>query len=112
MYNEEEYFKYTNQQKLKTKQMDTIKSTLSLQQELPEADKNSLYFIDWGKVTNVNDLMVIIASMGISFSPYHPAWERIKGFVDYTNPMPVPNQPQQQKVEEKEFKLPKLKTIK
>ncbi len=91
--------------------METIKSTLSLQQniELPEADKNSLYFVDWTKVTNVNDLMVIIASMGISFSPYHPAWDRIKGFVDYSNPMPLPNQPQAPKAEN--VNLPKLKKV-
>ena len=86
--------------------MQTTKTTLSLQQniELPEADKNSLYFIDWTKVNNVNDLMVIIASMGISFSPYHPAWDRIKGFVDYSNPMPLPNQPKAEPIN-----LPKIK---
>jgi len=67
--------------------MQTVKSTLSLDQETPTPDMNSLYFVDWDKVSNVNDLMVIIASMGISFSPYHPAWDRIKGFVDYSNPI-------------------------
>lgn len=85
--------------------MQTTKTTLSLQQDLPEADKNSLYFINWEKVNNVNDLMVIIASMGISFSPYHPAWDRIKGFVDYSNPIPLPNQ--QPKTEP--INLPKIK---
>ena len=95
--------------------MQTVKSTLSLEKEAPKPDMNSLYFIDWEKVTNVNDLMVIIASMGISFSPHHPAWDRISGFVDYSNPIQLPQQPQQiQKAETPKFEkmdLPKLKTI-
>ena len=90
--------------------MQTVKSTLSLEKEAPKPDMNSLYFIDWEKVTNVNDLMVIIASMGISFSPHHPAWDRISGFVDYSNPIPLPQQPQQTPKFEK-MDLPKLKTI-
>ena len=70
--------------------METIKTTLDFTQSLPKADPNSLYFIDWSKINNVNDLMIIIAAMGISFSPHHPAWERIKGFVDYSNPINLP----------------------
>jgi hypothetical protein len=88
--------------------MQEQKTTISLQQELPPADMNALYLIDWEKVTSVNDLMVIIASLGISFSPHHPAWDRIKGLVDYNNPV-VPQS--KQVPESKEIKLPKIKQI-
>jgi hypothetical protein len=94
--------------------MQTVKSTISLEKELPKPDMNSLYFVDWEKVTNVNDLMVIIASLGISFSPHHPAWDRISGFVDYSNPISTQQPQQTPKAETPKFEkmdLPKLKTI-
>jgi hypothetical protein len=80
------------------------KTTISLAIDESKVDKDALYFIDWQKVKSVNDLMIIIASMGISFSPYHPAWDRIKAFVDYSNPMPLPNQPKAEPIN-----LPKIK---
>jgi hypothetical protein len=46
--------------------------------------------------------------LGISFSPHHPAWDRIKGLVDYNNPV-VPQS--KQVPESKEIKLPKIKQI-
>ena len=81
-------------------------TTITLQQNLPEVDKNALYLIDWEKVKTPNDLMLIVASLGISFSPLHPAWEMIKGFIDYNNPVNSNPQPQKQ-----QLKLPKLKTV-
>ncbi len=80
--------------------------TITLQQELPTPDKNCLYLIDWDKVKTPNDLMLIVASLGISFSPLHPAWDMIKGFIDYSNPVNPNPQPQKQ-----ELKMPKLKTL-
>jgi len=87
--------------------MQEQKTTISLNIETPEADQTALYLIDWEKVNSVNDLMVIIASLGISFSPLHPAWDRIKHLMDYSNPV----KPQVQQPEKKELKLPKLKTL-
>lgn len=86
-------------------------TTISLQQPTQEVDMNALYLIDWEKVKTPNDLMLIVASLGISFSPHHPAWEMIKGFIDYANPV-KPNVPQKQEMPKaKELKLPKLKTL-
>jgi hypothetical protein len=80
---------------------------ISLQQDLPKPEKDSLYFIDWGKVTSVNDLFLIIAALGVSFSPQHPAWDMLKHLMDYSNPV-KPNTPQiTPKID-----LPKLKTLK
>ncbi len=104
---EEQYF--TNRNKQKTKVMQEQKTTISLNIETPEADANSLYLIDWSKVTDINDLFIIIASLGVSFSPLHPSWTRIKHLMDYENP--VPNPQMQGKPEKKEIKLPKLKSL-
>lgn len=72
-----------------------------------QVDKDALYFIDWSKLKDVNDLVLIIASLGISMSPSHPAWAQIEHLMDLDRPI-KPGQPQQ---EMKEIKLPKLKAI-
>lgn len=82
---------------------------ITLQQELPTPEMDALYLVDWSKVTSVNELMQIIASLGVSFSPHHPGWNMIKHLMDYTNPI-KPNQPQQPKQES--IQLPKLKSLK
>jgi hypothetical protein len=105
MYNEEEYFTYTNQQKLKAQQMDTIKSTLD---GTPTIDKNAVYLVDFTKCQSVNDMVVILQSVGFSFSPHHPMWEVVKPFVDLDKPIQI-NQPMHPPA--KELKLPKLKTL-
>lgn len=81
----------------------TLKSTEK------EIDKDAVYLIDFSKIESVNDLVVILASMGISFSPYHPNWEAVKKFANLDNPVKVgqPIVP-----EKKEMILPKLKTLK
>lgn len=88
--------------------MQEQKTKISLNIETPEADPTALYLVDWEKVNSVNELMVIIASLGISFSPHHPSWHRIKHLMDYSNPV---KQQAQTPPEKKELKLPKLKTL-
>ena len=43
-------------------------------------DMNSLYLIDFSKCESVNDLMIILSSIGFTFSPYHPGFETILKF--------------------------------
>lgn len=73
-------------------------------------DMDSLYLIDFSKCESVNDLMIILSSIGFTFSPYHPGFETLKPFLNLDSPIPA-RQPQP-KAEEKEIKLPKLKQIK
>jgi hypothetical protein len=75
----------------------------------PKLDDNALYLIDFTKITSVNDLVLILASVGFSFSPRHPHFDTIKPFLALDNPIPH-NQPIIP--EEKELTLPKLKQIK
>lgn len=108
MYKEEEYFTYTNEQKLKIKQMETIKSNLDGTRRT-DIDMDSLYMVDFSKCTSVNDLMVILSSIGFTFSPHHPGFETLKPFLALDQPIPTrqPEQPVQ-----KELQLPKLKSLK
>ena len=110
MYKEEEYFTYKNQQKLKAQQMDAIKANLDGTPVLEAVDKDSLYMVDFSRCTNVNDLMIILSSIGFTFSPYHPGFETLRPFLDLSKPIPArPSMPQP---EEKDLKLPKLKNLK
>jgi hypothetical protein len=80
-------------------------TTIKLAIDESKVDKDALYFIDWQKVKDVNDLLLIIASLGMSFSPTHPAWEQIKYLADLDRPIKQ-GQPQ---TSLPEIKLPKLK---
>ena len=73
-----------------------------------QIDKEALYFIDWSKLKDINDLVLIIASLGISLSPTHPAWSQIEHLMDLDRPIKQGEpQPELKKVE-----LPKLKMVK
>lgn len=109
MYNEQEYFTYTNEQKLKAKQMDAIKANLDGTVRQPEVDMNSLYLVDFSKCQSVNDLMTILSVVGFQFSPSHPGFQYIHQFLALDKPIPTRPQPQP---ENKDLKLPKLKTLK
>jgi hypothetical protein len=74
-----------------------------------QIDENSVYLVDFSKITSVNDLVLIFAALGLSFSPKHPHFPVIKGFLDLENGVPVGQPTLDAK---KELKMPKLKTIK
>ena len=90
--------------------MQTVKANLdgTIRQDY---DMNSLYLIDFSKCTSVNDLMIILSSIGFTFSPHHPGFETLKPFLNLENPIPM-QQPQQAAPVKTEIKLPKLKQIK
>jgi hypothetical protein len=75
----------------------------------PNVDPKAVYLIDFSTLESVNDLILIISSMGISFSPTHPHWNVISKFANLDNPI-YPNQgiPLQKP---EEIKLPKLKQL-
>lgn len=75
----------------------------------PVIDTNSLYLVDFSKITSVNDLVLILASIGFSFSTQHQHFEVIKPFLNFDNPIPINRGPQP---EAKSVQLPKLKSLK
>lgn len=104
---EEEYFKYTNEQKLKAKEMDTIKANLDGTIAQPQIQPNAVYLVDFSKMQRVEDLISILAAVGFSFSPQHPQFGNIQHLLDLNRPIEI-QQPQPQ---QKEMKLPKLKKV-
>jgi len=87
------------------------KATLNFGETLkPNVDPKAVYLIDFSKLESVNDLILIIGSMGISFSPTHPHWNLVSKFANLDNPI-YPNQGIPLEKPE-DVKLPKLKPIK
>lgn len=72
-------------------------------------DNDALYLVDFSKMTSVNDLVMILAAMHISFEASHPQFDLIKQFLNLDNPIKLNRQ---QPTQQKEMVLPKLKTIK
>jgi hypothetical protein len=70
-------------------------------------DETAVYMVDWSKMTSVNDMVLILASMAIGFPGNHPNIGQLKPFLNLDNPI----KPQVQ-TEMKSVALPKLKTIK
>ena len=69
-------------------------------------DENSIYMVDWSKMTSVNDMILILASMAIGFPGNHPNIEALKPFLNLENPI------KQQTPQQKSVELPKLKSLK
>jgi hypothetical protein len=70
-------------------------------------DETAVYMVDWSKMTSVNDMVLILASMAIGFPGNHPNIQSLKSFLNLENPIKPQVQP-----EMKSVALPKLKTIK
>ena len=70
-------------------------------------DETAVYMVDWSKMTSVNDMILILASMAIGFPGNHPNIEQLKPFLNLQSPIKREPQP-----EAKSVALPKLKTIK
>ena len=76
------------------------------QQELV-IDETAVYMVDWSKMTSVNDMILILASMAIGFPGNHPNIGQLKPFLNLETPLKREPQP-----ETKSLALPKLKTLK
>jgi hypothetical protein len=70
-------------------------------------DENAVYMVDWSKMTSVNDMILILASMAIGFPGSHPNIEALKPFLNLQSPIRREAQPEAKSVE-----LPKLKRVK
>lgn len=47
------------------------------------------YMVDFTKLTSVNDLVMILSAMGISFPGTHPFINELKPFLNLENPFPL-----------------------
>ena len=76
-----------------------------------EINKDALYLVDFGRLSSVEDLVLLFACLGLSFSPTHPHFDKIKKFLDLENPV-IPNNFQPKVPNETQMRLPKLKQVK
>lgn len=75
-----------------------------------EVNKDALYLVDFSKMNGVEDLVLLFACLGLSFSGHHPHFETIKHLLDLSNPI-QPNQPTPPQPKAEDLKLPKLKNL-
>jgi len=85
-------------------------TTFQLQTEEPQLQPGSLYLVDFSKCGSVEDLVLVFACMGLSFSGSHPYAERIKHLLDLDNPI-NPDGTAQAQPKPENIKLPKLKSL-
>ena len=76
--------------------MIEVKSTLNGNEE-KEIDPNKAYMVDFSKLQNVNDLVVILSGLGITFPGNHPIIPHIKQFLNVDNPIDTAPLPQPKK---------------
>jgi hypothetical protein len=74
--------------------MIEVKSTLT--GTTTEIKEDHAYLVDFSKLTSVNDLILVLSAMGISFPGNHPFISQIKPFLNLDNPFPMqePNKPE------------------
>lgn len=61
-----------------------------------EIKLNHAYLVDFSKLSSVNDLILILSAMGISFPGNHPFINEVKPFLNLDNSFPLegPKQPE------------------
>ena len=52
-----------------------------------DENTETFYYVNFSKLTNVNDLMLVLASMGFGISDKNPGFENIKQFLDLDKPV-------------------------
>jgi hypothetical protein len=82
-------------------------TTFSLEGTQTEINPDCIYMVDFSKMTSVNNLITILASMAIAFPGNHPNIEALKPFLNLDNPIQKQGAPV-----EKSVQLPKLKPVK
>jgi hypothetical protein len=83
----------------------TIKA--SLDDFSPSNQTEKLYLIDFSKITNVNELVMCIASVGLTISSKNPMFNEVRQFLLLDQPFEIPSE----EPKEKKINLPKLKQI-
>lgn len=81
------------------------KTTITLAGTENPIQPDKVYMVDWSKMKSVNDMVLILASMGMAFPGNHPNIEQIKHLLNTEQPLPTGPQ-------KGELQLPKLKTLK
>jgi hypothetical protein len=76
--------------------MIEVKSTLSGETKQIQPDK--AYVVDFSRLQSVNDLMLVLSGLGITYPGNHPLIEHLKPFLNLENPIDIPQAQQKQSV--------------
>jgi hypothetical protein len=66
--------------------MDLQPTTGSLDFQIKK-DEETFYYVNFSKLTNVNDLVLVLSSMGFGLSDRNPNFDSIKQFLDLDKPV-------------------------
>jgi hypothetical protein len=66
--------------------MDFTETTGSLDFQIKK-DEETFYYVNFSKLTNVNDLVLVLSSMGFGLSDRNPNFDSIKQFLDLDKPV-------------------------
>jgi hypothetical protein len=74
--------------------MIEVKSSLNGDTE-KKLDPTKAYLVDFSRMNSVNDLMIVLAALGIIFPATHQHIEVLKPFLNLDNPIDIPQNQQQ-----------------
>jgi hypothetical protein len=75
--------------------MIEVKSSLNGTPPKIELKEGKAYVVDFSKLNSVQDLMIVLSGLGITYPYDHPLIEHLKPFLNLENPIDMP--PQQKK---------------
>jgi hypothetical protein len=75
--------------------MIEVQSTLN--GETNKIEEGKAYLVDFSRLNSVNDLMVVLSGLGITYPYNHPLIEHLKPFLNLENPIDMPTQQPQPK---------------
>jgi len=73
--------------------MIEVKSSLNGEAPKIELQENKAYVVDFSKLNSVQDLMIVLSGLGITFPWDHPLIEHLKPFLNTETPIDMIPQP-------------------
>ena len=66
---------------------ETTTGSIDPTKETTNTNQETFYYINFSKLSNVNDLVLVLASMGFGLSDKNPGFEQVKQFLDLDKPV-------------------------
>ena len=66
---------------------ETTTGSIDPTKETTNTNQETFYYINFSKLQNVNDLVLVLASMGFGLSDKNPGFEQVKQFLDLDKPV-------------------------
>ena len=68
-------------------EFETTTGSLDPTKETIVGNQETFYYINFSKLQNVNDLVLVLESMGFGLSDKNPGFEQVKQFLDLDKPV-------------------------